>query len=269
MSSNDQILLLALIALIAVLVYGIGRRLARLSPTTVFDFQAGLLYRNGAFERLLGAGRYWLLWPNQQIVVTDLREQSLMLFGQEMLTSDNLSVRASLVVRYRITDPVKAHTSTAELGPSLHREAQVALRKTIAALRLEEVLGARSDIARTLQADLAPTAQRLGLEIAGADLLDLMLQGPTRQAFADIFRARKEGEAALERARGETAALRNLANGARLLKEHPALFDLRLLQAVSTSAAKGATVVLNASGEGVRVVPSSEPRPVDPPAAEG
>jgi hypothetical protein len=78
---------------------------------------------------------------------------------------------------------------------------------------------------------------------------DLMLSGETKRAYTDIFRAKKDGEAALERARGETAALRNLANGARLLQGNPALFNLRLLQTLSTSAAKGATVVLNTSGE--------------------
>ena len=66
-----------------------------------------------------------------------------------------------------------------------------------------------------------------------------------------MFKAKKEGEAALERARGETAALRSLANGARTLKNNPALFNLRLLQLISDPSAKGATIVLNTSGEAV------------------
>jgi hypothetical protein len=53
-----------------------------------------------------------------------------------------------------------------------------------------------------------------------------MLGGETKRAFADIFRAWKEGAAALERARGETAALCNLANAARLIKANPELFNL-------------------------------------------
>ncbi|MCA1706792.1 MAG: hypothetical protein LC808_27445 [Actinobacteria bacterium] len=54
--------------------------------------------------------------------------------------------------------------------------------------------------------------------------------------------ARAEGLAALERARGETAALRNLANAARLCADNPALLQLRLLQQLSTGS--GHTVVI-------------------------
>jgi len=39
----------------------------------------------------------------------------------------------------------------------------------------------------------------------------------------------------LERARGESAALRNLANAARMLDENPSLLQLRALQALGES----------------------------------
>ena len=55
-------------------------------------------------------------------------------------------------------------------------------------------------------------------------------------------RARREGQATLERAHAEQAALRALANAARMLKNNPELQNLRLIQALSE--AKGATVVL-------------------------
>jgi len=57
-----------------------------------------------------------------------------------------------------------------------------------------------------------------------------------------LFKARKEGEAALERARGETAALRSLANAARMLQDNPQLMQLRMLQAMGESA--GNTLVV-------------------------
>ena len=57
-----------------------------------------------------------------------------------------------------------------------------------------------------------------------------------RRLFSEVERARLEGAAALERARGEQAALRSLANSARMLKGNPELMNLRLLQSVSGSA---------------------------------
>ncbi len=68
-----------------------------------------------------------------------------------------------------------------------------------------------------------------------------------KKSFSEVVRARQEGQAALERARGETAALRNLANAARMLENNPALQNLRWLQAVSELGTKGGSVVVHLS----------------------
>jgi len=69
-----------------------------------------------------------------------------------------------------------------------------------------------------------------------------MFPGELKRTFAQVVTARKDGLAALERARGETAALRNLANAAKLVDANPALLQLRLLQQIAESA--GNTIVL-------------------------
>ncbi len=69
-----------------------------------------------------------------------------------------------------------------------------------------------------------------------------MLTGELRRLMAQVVAAWKEGQAALERARGETAALRNVANAAQLMDGNPALMQLRLLQQLAGSS--GNTVVL-------------------------
>jgi regulator of protease activity HflC (stomatin/prohibitin superfamily) len=56
-----------------------------------------------------------------------------------------------------------------------------------------------------------------------------------KKAFAQVVKAQKEGQAALERARGETAALRSLANAARMMDDNPNLLQLRALQALADS----------------------------------
>ena len=57
-----------------------------------------------------------------------------------------------------------------------------------------------------------------------------------------------EGQAALERARGESAALRNLANAAKLLEGNPGLLNLRLMQSLSAAQMAGNTLVLGMPG---------------------
>jgi hypothetical protein len=74
-----------------------------------------------------------------------------------------------------------------------------------------------------------------------------MFPGELKKIFAQAVKAQKEGLAQLERARGETAALRSLANAARMIEQNPALLQLRLLQAVGENS--GNTFVLGVPGQ--------------------
>src|SRR5208283_2216203 len=67
------------------------------------------------------------------------------------------------------------------------------------------------------------------------DVKDIMFPGEMKKAFSQVVKAQKEGQAALERARGETAALRNLANAARIMEDNPNLLQLRALQSLTDS----------------------------------
>ena len=254
-------LLFVTLGLLAILAIAKSRGLGPLKPVTVYDFQAGLLYQGGRFLRQLGPGRYSLFWPGTSITILDTREQLMTVEGQEMLTTDSLTVKTSAVVRYRIADAVLAHRSVSNLVASFYSEAQLSLRRAVAARTLEGLLAERGEAGRALLEGLREPAKRIGLEVLGADLRDLMLAGETKRAFADIFKARKDGEAHLERARSETAALRSLANGARMLRDNPRLFDLRLLQALSTPAGKGTSVILNVGGASGVVPVAGEAKP--------
>ena len=84
--------------------------------------------------------------------------------------------------------------------------------------------------------------QSYGIELLAVDLKDIMFPGDLKRTFAQVVNARKEGQAALEKARGETAALRNLANAAGLMRDNPMLLQIRLMQQIGSSS--GNTVVV-------------------------
>ena len=92
-------------------------------------------------------------------------------------------------------------------------------------------------------AALAPTARDVGVDVLELAVRDVMLPGDLRRAYADTVLAKERGRAELERARAEAAALRSLANTAKLLEDHPALLRLRALQAAEQT---GTTLVLHA-----------------------
>src|SRR5258705_12697759 len=71
-----------------------------------------------------------------------------------------------------------------------------------------------------------------------------MLPGELMRAYVDVLKSKQECYAALDRARGESAALRNLANAARVLEGNPALMNLRVLQSLASAQNAGNTLVL-------------------------
>ena len=87
-------------------------------------------------------------------------------------------------------------------------------------------------------------AVRIGTASPSDGKRDVMLPGDLRKAFSETLKARQEGQAALERARGESAALRSLANAAHPLEGHPALATLRFLQTLEGSGSRQ-TLVIN------------------------
>ena len=125
---------------------------------------------------------------------------------------------------------------------ALHTELQLALRSAIGALGVEELLAKRGDMSASLKTTAAERLRLLGIDLQDAALRDITFPGELKKIFTQVVKARQEGLAALEKARGETAALRNLANAAQMVQRSPALMQLRLLQVLGQQG--GNTVVL-------------------------
>jgi regulator of protease activity HflC (stomatin/prohibitin superfamily) len=208
----------------------------------VFEYERGLEYRGGRFSRVLepGAYRHWV--HRTTVVKVDVRPRVVAVAGQEVLTADGVPLRLSLAASFRVADPATAHNRVSSFNDALYLLLQLEIRRIVGASPIEEVLARRTGFGSALLAACAEPARALGLELEVVDVKDLILPGELKRIFAKVVEARQEGLAALERARGETAALRNLANAARLLDGSPALAQLRLLQHLATTS--GNTYVL-------------------------
>lgn len=207
----------------------------------VQEWERVLLYRDGRFEEILGAGRHRRLrWRRRRVHVV-VRPRLLVVPGQEVLTADGLSVKVSLTVAVRTSDPRCWHESVEDADGFVYAALQIALREAVAARTLDELLAARGSLPDDVRARVETAAEAVGVEIDSLSLRDVMVPAELRRAAAEVATARAQGQAALERARSEVAATRALANAARMVAEQPALLQLRTLQAVE---AGGATVVL-------------------------
>lgn len=214
----------------------------------VAEGSAGLLYRDGKFLERLGVGRHVRWGRRFSLSAFDLRRTQLAIAGQEVLTADNVGLKLTLTVAFQISDPVRAAHDTQSWYADLYHLAQLALRAEVAAVPVEALLGARLNLGPQLLARVQPEAAKLGVTVHAVEVKDVMFPAELKRAFADVLKAKQEGQAALERARGESAALRNLANAARLLDDNPALQNLRLLQSLTAAQGAGSTLVLGVPG---------------------
>lgn len=244
--------LLAILFLLLLLVAAVYLAL-NLRQVTVYEFERGLLYQQGRFRRLLGAGSYWTLRQWQMVYKIDMRLRYVTLSGQEVLSADNIGLKITLAAAFKVVDPLTALQENANYQEALYLQLQLALRDRIGALAVDDLLSQRQTLGTQILEETRPLAERLGLKLESVGLKDIMFPGDLKAVFAQVVNARKEGQAALERARAESAALRNLANAATLMEQQPELFRLRLLQTLGSSS--GHTLLLQLGKDEITLLP--------------
>jgi len=215
-----------------------------------------VVYRDGAVVAAHGPGRHRLpragfALLRRRIEVVDVRLRLLVVPAQEVAASDVPGVKVSVAVRWAVADPVAFLGTAVDPAEDLRLVVQVAVRDWVAERSAADVVDQRAQAGRDLTPVVAAAVLPLGVSVAEVVLRDVVLPGEVRRALLATASARQEGIAALERARGETAALRSLANGARALADSPALLQLRTVQ---TAVEGGASVVLH-----VGATPASSP----------
>lgn len=252
---NTEIIIITIAIAVTVLMFG---ALKFRHAFVVAEGHAALLYHKGKFVTVLGAGQH-IRWGRKfTVALTDLRKTSQVVAGQEVLSADNVGLKASLLVTYQVVDPVKAAHDTQNWLGDLYNAAQVAFRALAGGATIEALLGQRLDLGAQLLARVKADAEKLGVNVIAVEIRDLTLSNDLKRAFAEVLKAKQEGQAALERARGESAALRNLANAARVLEGNPALMNLRLMQSLATAQNAGNTLVLGVPSGFVPLQPGAK-----------
>lgn len=210
---------------------------------TVSPGHTVLAYRGTAVQAL-PAGRHRVRKPDATFDV-DLRERLIPVAPQEILTADSMSVRVSMTLRACVIDAVAFVERSADPIGAVYLAAQVALREVCAGVGSDDLIRRGDTVDVTpIRAAAAEVAGTVGLEVLEVVIRDVIVPAEVRTAALEVITAKTRGQAKLEAARAETAALRALANAGRLLDAHPALAQLRLVEAVPY----GARVVLSVGG---------------------
>ena len=212
----------------------------RMTAIEVPDGKVGLLSVDGAFERVLPAGThwFWVFGRKHAAKLVDTRWQTHDVTGQDILTRDRVTLRVNLAAVFRVVDPVKAVSAVDDFAEALHRALQLAFRKTLGALTLDQLLADKvavdAEAAEAVRAEMAG----VGIEVAEIALKDVILPGEMREILNQVVAAQKEAEANVIRRREETNATRSLLNTAKVMAENPVMLRLKELEALEGIAAK-------------------------------
>ena len=254
---NGPIALLVVLALVA-LAPRAWRRVV------VPPWTNALVYRDGAFGRLPVPGAHRLFDPLRRLEIVTLItvEQTAEHGPIEVYGQEGFAFRLTLAWTQTIADPRGYHEATAGAAsygarlPGFDAALTAAVMAAAAARPVAGMLANPQPLAVEALAAVAPLFASVTL--ANPVVVRLQLPPETRRLFTEVEAARLQGLAALERARSEQAALRGLANAARLLRDNPELAQLRLLQVIET-AKRPATVVLAHPGTPVAVAVAAPP----------
>jgi regulator of protease activity HflC (stomatin/prohibitin superfamily) len=198
----------------------------------VRETHRGLLFRDGALVEVLEPGRYrlvapwqvrWLRRPIEDVVLLDVRERELTIRGQEILTADKVAIRVTIITNFRVEDPRAAVTRVESFEDRIYSDVQLAARRSLASMALEEILTNRNQLSDDILLDVAEGAAEYGISIRRAHVKDLVFPGNLQGIMNRVLATERlsEAERVEARTKAETARIEAgakaevLAQGAR------------------------------------------------------
>jgi regulator of protease activity HflC (stomatin/prohibitin superfamily) len=209
------------------------------------EYERAVIFRLGrVLPSPKGPGLILVFRPIDRMVRVSLRLETLEVPAQDVVTRDNVTVKVSAVLFFRVLDPNRAVLEVAKYLYTTSQLAQTSLRSVLGQAELDELLSEREKLNLKLQAILDQETEPWGIkvvkvEVKQVDLPDQMIRAIARQAEAE-----REKRAKIIHAEGEYVAAEKLAMAAELIQRQPIAIQLRYLQTlVEIGAEKNSTIV--------------------------
>lgn len=223
--------------------YQIGKNFTSkdwLETVQVEQGEVCMYFCDGKFVEELASGFYafWKGVSSLKFFTVSRKEKVLDLSGQEIITADKVSLRLNAVVSFKISDALKFVTVCDSSEISLYRECQLAMRTSVGARSIDELLAGKDQLAVEISNTLRAKASDYGIDVVGFGIRDIILPGEMREIMNRVVSAQKEAEANQIIRREETAATRSQFNTAKMLENNPTLMRLRELEVIERVAEK-------------------------------
>lgn len=211
----------------------------------------GLLYKQNKFYRKLEPGIFKFYdWKNElELISISITSKLLSVTNQEVLTMDNIALRFSYVVEYKISDPEifasKLDVFGSRMGPLweveqfVHNYTQVYLREQIRLVESEVLNEKRNELLNTVPDELAKKFAEYGIKIENLLLKDITFPKFIQNLFSKQLEAKIRAKADLENARTAVATARALKNASNLMKDDDNIKFFQFMETITKIAQKG------------------------------
>ena len=208
------------------------------------EYERGVVFLLGRFWRVKGPGLV-LLGPGvQQMVRVDLRVVTLDVPPQDVISRDNVSVKVSAVVYFRVVDPQKAIIQVERFLTATSQLAQTTLRAVLGKHELDEMLAEREKLNLDVQRILDSQTDAWGIKVTTVEIKDIDLNETMVRAIAKQAEAERLRRAKVINAMGEQQAAEKLVEAGRTLAREPQAMQLRYFAALHDIAGERSSTVV-------------------------
>jgi len=197
------------------------------------EYERGVLFRLGRLAGCRGPGLFFIIPGIDKMVRVSLRTVAFDVPPQDVITHDNVTVKVSAVIYFRVMEPQKAIVEVENYLYATSQLAQTTLRSVLGQVELDELLANREKINKELQEILDRHTGPWGVKVTAVEVKNIDLPQEMLRAIAKQAEAERERRAKVIHADGEFQASEKLAQAAKVLAAEPTSLQLRYLQTLT------------------------------------
>jgi regulator of protease activity HflC (stomatin/prohibitin superfamily) len=194
------------------------------------EYERGVVFRLGRLTPYRGPGVIFVIPVLERMARIDLRTVTLDIPPQDVITKDNVTVKVSAVLYFRVVDPSRAVTEVANYLFATMQLAQTTLRSVGGQTELDELLSQRDKLNARIQEIVDSQTEPWGVKVTLVELKNIDLPQDMQRAIAAQAEAERERRAKVIAAEGEFQASQRLADAAEIMSKSPITLQLRYLQ---------------------------------------
>ena len=184
------------------------------------EYERGVIFRLGRLiggGGIKGPGLILLIPVIDKMVKVSLRIVVLDVPPQDIITSDNVSIKVNAVVYFRVMEPQKAIVQVENYMAATSQISQTTLRSVLGQSELDDLLSQRDKINHRLQQIIDSQTEPWGIKVSNVEVKQIDLPQEMQRAMAKQAEAERERRSKVIAAEGEFQASQRLADAAKIL----------------------------------------------------